>query len=233
MGVATRRLLAPRFSPLSVPWHSSFFADDPAWLDRPVDAAAVASLRDASGNLRHALQATGAAQPLVRAHSSAMGDRGVVEFDGVDDRVVQAAYTAVGEPNEMFIVVRYRTVPAANARIVIGAASTHEIRANSTPNWQMNNGTTRSSTITVDTRAHVLYAVWDTTDLLFIDGDRQINNDAGANAPTFLSIGANSAGASPGAIDLGFLGFSDVLLADRIRQQLLAWARRYYLTPRP
>ena len=46
---------ATGFDPLSISWHTAFWAEDPAW-SHPADGVAVSQWDDATGNARHAIQ---------------------------------------------------------------------------------------------------------------------------------------------------------------------------------
>ena len=94
--------LVGRFDPLkAIPWHSVFWAGDPAW-SNPGDGNAVTTWRDGSGNGRD-LGGSGTARPLFRASVAALNNRPAVQGDGVDD-LLSVTFTSVPQPYSLVIV---------------------------------------------------------------------------------------------------------------------------------
>ena len=72
------------FDPLSIGWHTAFWAEDPAW-SHPADGVAVSQWDDATGNARHAIQtATPGRQPLYRSSVAALNSKPAVDFVSAD-----------------------------------------------------------------------------------------------------------------------------------------------------
>jgi hypothetical protein len=113
--------LVGRFDPLkAIPWHSVFWAGDPAW-SNPGDGNAVTTWRDGSGNGRD-LGGSGATRPLFRASVAALNNRPAVQGDGVDD-LLSVTFTSVPQPYSLVVVASMAggTFPAA----VGGGAATN------------------------------------------------------------------------------------------------------------
>lgn len=219
--------------PLSIDWHAAFWAEDPNWA-APGDGNAVSQWDDASGNGRHAVQSTAAAQPIFRSSVSSMRTRPAVDFDGTDDWLATAAFaSAITGVSEIFVVARLDTVK--DCAIVHGISGTAR-RAVQTisagANWAVFQGSTTVSGGATDTDAHAFRAVFDTTDELHLDGALVASGDAGSENLTGLRIGAN-AGGSGFFLDgqVAFVGLKEGTLTAQERSDLLAWARDHYGTP--
>lgn len=212
-------------------WQAAFDASDPLWAN-PGDGNAVSSWRDASGHGFHATQATGTKQPIYRAASAGMNGKPVVSFDGVDDFLQTVAWPFIGQPNEIIVIGRFRSLGASkNMHTGIASGNRHQFRINSGGTlWTMDAGTALSGG-TADTSKHFFREVYDSTDTLDIDGVNILSGNAGALSLTGFTIGAAQDGTAAGAVDIAFIGISDSLLSARQRDDLLAQSRAFYATP--
>lgn len=223
----------PPFDPLSVPAYASFWASDPAWTP-PADGAAVALWPDASGNGRDAAQATGDNQPTFRSASSGMGNKPVIEFDGVNDRLLTAAFGVVlAQPNEMVAVVRYRSL-VANAFFVDGITSTARnamgVGGGGTT-WRIFAGGSAVQSGGISTTRRYFRGVFDATSTVFVDGTQIATGNAGAHGIDGIRMGANQPLTIFAAVDVAFLALFDTPLTTQQRNDLLNWSRAFYGTP--
>lgn len=225
------RFTAAAVIPLTIAWHHAFWASDPSWTNPGADTA-VSSWRDASGNGNTATQPTGGKQPIYRASSASLGNKPIIEFDGVDDYLATAVFATVPQPTELFVVCRFRSV-VNSSRVLDNASSTHRqlLFTSSAGKWGISAGTVLASATAVDTTKHAVRAVFDTTDEVFLDGSSIVSGDAGSQDSTGLVVGASSAFASPGAVDIAFIGQKAGLLTTQERSDLLAWSQSFYGTP--
>ena len=75
------------------------------------DGAALATWPDSGPNGYNLTQATSGNRPLFRA--SAIGGRPAVEFDGSNDNMAVAFGTTYSQPNTVFVVVQFVSVPSS------------------------------------------------------------------------------------------------------------------------
>lgn len=71
------------------------------------DGDAISQWNDVSGHGRHLLQATGGKQPLYKTNINYSVP--AVRFDGIDDFLQTAGFTALPQPYELLIVCKYRS----------------------------------------------------------------------------------------------------------------------------
>lgn len=92
-----------RFTPRSI-------ANLSLWLDAADTATitqvagAVSQWNDKSGNAYHATQATGANQPITNTRT--VNSKNVLDFDGSNDYMATAAFTAISQPLTIFLVMQ-------------------------------------------------------------------------------------------------------------------------------
>src|SRR5690606_10619334 len=77
------------------------------------DGAALATWPDSGPNGYDLTQATSGNQPLFRA--SAIGGRPAVQFDGTNDRMARTFGTTYSQPNTVFIVGEFLSIPPNQA----------------------------------------------------------------------------------------------------------------------
>jgi hypothetical protein len=223
------------FDPLSLPWHTAFWASDRSWAS-PVDGGSVASWRDASGNGHTASQATGSKQPTF--HFFDLGGKPCVTFDGVDDFLQTASFTAIGQPATIVVVCQYLTVDVALTRHVIDGITTGGRMASgfSTPSggvalYGMNAGTQITGG-SFDGNAHITVGEFQpsTTEALRVDGAGSVVvGEAGSNSATGVTLGARFDGTTTNAnVRVGFAGLIGRALTQSERIHLDSWAQDYY-----
>lgn len=231
--LAVRRRTAHSFafSPASIPWHSMFWASGAEFGALAVaDGGAVASWPD-EASARSATQATGAKQPLYRASSAGMGNRPVVEFSAAAaSSLATSLFTALAQPNEIFIVARMRATTAGKFMFDGASGSRHLLEVVAGPVWDMYGGIDITGG-TPDTSKHAFALLFDATDTLTIDGTGVLSGNAGAQNITTIVLGAAFNGTSSADVDIAFFGLSDVALTAQQRTNLLAWSRSFYGTP--
>jgi hypothetical protein len=132
-------------------------------------------------------QATGTAQPTLKAGANGINGLKVAQFDGTTDRMATAAFASPTAGVSVFAVVQFRVVPAAFAMIASHAAGATwvtpfarwALRANSTgakiEAWvedaSVSPGNFATSTSATDTVAGVRGVVYDQTNIaLYKDG---------------------------------------------------------------
>src|SRR4051812_40492914 len=91
------------FDPLSLSPHVWFKADSESYANND----AVGTVTDRSGNSRNATQATAAQKPTFK--TGIQNGLPVYRFDGVDDNMATAAWTALSQPTTIFFVASYTT----------------------------------------------------------------------------------------------------------------------------
>lgn len=235
-GVLSRRAVSGgggAFDPLSISWHTAFWAEDPNWT-APGDGNAVSQWDDASGNGRHATQATGSKQPIYRASAAAFNSQPVVEFDGTDDWLATAAFAAaITGASEHFVVAKFDTLTANTAlQHGISGSARRSIQTDGGTQWQVFQGSTGVWGGTNDPALHAFRAVFDSTDEIVVDGTSLASGNAGAENLTGVRLGAN-AGGTAGFFDgrIAFVGIKSGTLTSTERSDLLAWAQSHYGTP--
>lgn len=107
----------PAFTPATIANLALWFdAADTATITHV--AGAVSQWNDKSGNARHATQATGANQPTTGTRT--VNGRNVLDFDGTNDYLVTAAFTALTQPLTIFLVMKLDQTAATR-----GVGQTH------------------------------------------------------------------------------------------------------------
>lgn len=222
---------AAPFSPLDIDWDTLFWADDITGL---VDSDPVATWSDSSGNAHDATQATAAKRPIYRAALAGFNGRAVVEFDGVDDWLATAAFTAVAS-GEVAVIVQ-RTGASTDQQSYfsgIGATNRWNIgsRLGGTSNRFIFQGAAKAAG-SEDGAKHYLRGDFDATDRLHFDGTQVFSGDAGSETLTGVRLGAHQDGAAQFfSGHLALLGFKASPLTPTEQENMLAWSRSYYGTP--
>lgn len=226
---------AAPFDPLSIAWDHAYWTEGAEFVALGLaDAAAVGTWPDevATSDLA---QATAGNKPTYRASSASLGSRPVVEFDGVSD-YMQVDFTDLTQPNEYVIVARLRSVPGASANALLtdgfNGTGRHLLGyVGASGAWRIFAGTSLDGG-TADLVKHLFRGEFNTTSSkLFVDEVQQgSTGDAGSHACSGLTLGANNAGATPGAYDVAFVGISTSLLTAQNRTDLHSWAQSLYGT---
>lgn len=233
MRLATRMRLAAAgqgesFDPLSIGWHSAFYADDITGLG---DNDPVATWSDSSGNGRDATQATSSKRPVYKPALATMNGQPAVQFDGVDDALMQSAFTAVAS-GEVVVVVRLGSTSDRGIVNGISGSNRWAIQTSSSQ-WSIHQGTPSGlAGGTVDTSPRFLRAEYQATDKLHVDGTEVVSAAFGAESLTGLTLGAYVGGTSGnmgGAF--AFVGMIDRALTAQERSDLLVWSQSKYGTP--
>lgn len=225
------------FSPLSVTWHSAFWAEDPAW-SNPGNGNAVSSWNDASGNGRHATQATAGNRPTFRSSTAVLNSKPTVQFDGVNDWLSQATFTALSEPGEIVIVGALTSTATAYGYFVDGTGAGGGPRwtvgkSGAVATWELFQGAIIDTGAT-DLLGHYFDAQFASgaNDKLIVDGTTVISGDAGSRQCDSLTIGAAlSGGSSFMPCHIAFIGLKGSALTTQERTDLRTWAQSYYATP--
>jgi hypothetical protein len=199
---------AAPFNPLTaISWHTAVWAEDAAW-SHPADGAAVATWRDGSGHSRDLVQATGTMQPLYRAVTAALGGRPAIEFDGVDDSLAVASFTAVAPPFSLVVVGQRRGAGGggnerAMCRVGGGAAI---IMDPSTKKWVAYNGNNLFSVGTYDTFGHLLAAgfIGPTNSYMNVDGASGAMADPGGGSIQSLGLAIGQVASDYGKMTIAF-----------------------------
>lgn len=222
------------FNPLSIAWHAAFWAEDPVW-SNPGDGNTVSQWDDASGNSRHANQATAGKRPIYRASVAALGARPAVEFDTTDDFLATAAWTALVQANTIMAVgifpgnvntVGIDGITSTNRHFFGTETGTAKIRIFA--------GTSLVSSVDGDNAGHYFRARYNgATSTLHRDGTQVASGTTGTSPHTLTGITLGSAfdGVRPMGIKLAFLGVLDVDPTAEQIANFLAWTRRHYGTP--
>lgn len=86
------------------------------------DGDPIGSWDDASGNSRHALQATAGSRPLLKLGANGLNGHAVVRFDGTDDRL--SATIDAATVQRLFVVAKKNSSPAAATDDLFGYGTT-------------------------------------------------------------------------------------------------------------
>lgn len=222
------------FDPLSISWHTAFWAEDPDWTD-PGDGNAVSQWDDASGNGRHATQGTASVQPTYRASTAAFNSNPTVEFDGDDDLSTATFADITGECE--YFIVGSRSDDDNTEFFVDGVTSGKRrgvfqiVGGGGTNWWAIYAGFTREGGSTPDTAPHALRAVFDGDDTLHYDGTEIINDNAGSDDLDGLYLGRGQGGGGRLVGHIAFVGLKEGTLTSQERADLLSWAQSHYGTP--
>lgn len=119
------------FDPTTITGLALWFKADAGLLDASdapitVDGTAIKTWQDQSGNTKHAVQATGANQPLYKAGIT--NGKPVVRFDGSNDTLVTPAVAEAGWTTGATVICAYTLKAAGNYPFVITASNGPELR---------------------------------------------------------------------------------------------------------
>jgi hypothetical protein len=198
------------FTPLMIPWHTAFWADDPAW-GHPADGVTVQTWPDATGNGRNASTVNpGTYQPIWRASIAALNNQAALDFTTNFKSLLTTAWTAVAQPWSVVVIIHIRN--ATNSLQFLDGKSISNraiLGINASTKWFFNCGNVDLvSSVTADTVAHLFTIVGnDVSSVLEVDGT-SVSGNAGSNANTGLSLNSNYAD-SGGYLnqEMAFVGF--------------------------
>lgn len=236
LAAAGRAPGAGPFDPLSITWHTAFWAEGPNMdAQAYADQDPVSLWPDESGNGRDASQATGAQQPEFHSAFAALNNQPAVKGDA-DDWMDTAAWTELAQPNTIVSVMVFDTLTTNGAYVAydgLASGSRHQMWAQITSgadDWRLYAGSTLVGG-TYDDIGHLFIAEFDATDSLEVDGSVVASGNAGAQGLgglTLFNTNPHNA-AMRGAI--AFIGIYDGLLTAQQKADLRAWATGHYGTP--
>jgi hypothetical protein len=177
------------------------------------DTTAIGTLTDQTGNSRDATQATGTKQPLAQTVSGMK----VARFDGTDDWLRTAAFTAVSQPTTYVFLYKYRVHrPSGNKYILDGLSAvdrhyfiTHD------GDWLVHAGYELIGGV-ADTDWHVhTFVLNGASSSHYIDGALESSGDVGSRGIDGFTIGTYFVPAAQYQFDgdLAYLGMYDGDLA--------------------
>ena len=219
------------FDPLSIGWHTVFYADD-LTLD---DGDPVGTWPDSSGNSRDATQATAANQPAYRSAHTPLGGQPAVEAaDG--DFMKTAAFTALTQPNTIVAVC---VLPATTATtlhdgIASGNRNLHYgvAQGGDDPRYSLFAGSAnaRSPVATDNTKRLVVSEYNGSSSRIILDGTAYSPGDPGSHSLTGLTVFSYFDGSNAKGLTIAFLGLADGLLTSTQLSDLHGWAQGKYGT---
>ena len=122
---------------------------------------------------------------------------GGLDFDGVDDFLSLAAFSSgsISQPFSMFVAAK-SNASDANQKIVSGSSN---IFIGTSPSFDgryniRGGGTIIEGSTTSDTNYHILTALFNTTDELFLDGSSELSGDSGSSSLSTLYLGQQDNG---------------------------------------
>ena len=225
------------FDPLSIPWHSAFWASDPGWTP-PADGAAVSSWRNSGTSAANATQATGTAQPTFRSAYANLNGKPAVDFDGTADWLITAS-PLIAQPNHI-VVVGWLDPSHAPTPFTCdsGAGTRHMLRLHESPNNAlMYAGAAPTITGAGVTGSHAVLALFNGAASAFRKNGTAytVPSTVGAEGLQSLCIGSQGAG-TPAAYYKGGIAFfavSDTTLTAQQITDLETWAKNFYGVPIP
>jgi hypothetical protein len=150
---------------------------------------------DQSGNGNDATQGTAGSQPKIVDAGVLVS--GGIDFDGTDDFLSLAAFSSgsISQPFSMFVAAK-SNASDANQKIVSGISS---IFIGTSPSFDgryniRGGGTIIEGSTTSDTNYHILTALFNTTDELFLDGSSELSGDSGSSSLSTLHLGQQDNG---------------------------------------
>lgn len=232
MRTASGRMLSGNmFHPLSIVWHSVWWAGDPGW-SHPSDGSLVSSWHDATGNGHDASQGTGGNQPTYRASSASFNNKPAVDFTAGSRYLSVGAFTTLGSgPSAFSVVSVVKAGTTANNFYFSGCPTgpAGAIGVQSTPAWRLFNGSAVSAG-TADTSPHFYSAIFNGASTKLIVGSTTYNPGS-AGTSTVASYQLNGyTGAATGTDGLiAFLGLYDGDITAHVRwNDLKIWISNMY-----
>lgn len=220
------------FNPLTIPWHSAFWASGTDFTALGLaDAAAVGTFPDEIAT-KDATQATEAAKPTYRAAFAALNSKPAVDFDGVDDFLVSSAFTSVPQPYTQVIVASVTTLQLSAFAAVDSTTGLRGVAIGTGNLWSIGYGTAVNGSAAT-TGGHCLFGYAEgANSTLKADGSTVVSgSNAGTTGVAIHRLGGRSSGTTPLAGAIAFYGLLARALTGQEETDLLAWARSFYGTP--
>ena len=220
------------FHPLtSIPWHSAFWASDPAWTP-PADGAPVTSWRNAGTSGANATPDTGQ-QPTYRAAFTALNGKPAVDF-GTTARPLVTGSPTITQP--LHVVLIGWQDPAGNGQenqITDGTLSRTIIENfGAGANFKLYAGDFIDYVGAGRTGPFVFITLHATSSAHRSNGTAYTGGNAGSNGIGGLKLGAGNGGPfMKGA--LSFVGVKASPLTAQEIADLETWAKTYYGVPMP
>jgi hypothetical protein len=215
------------FSPLSIPWHSAFWASDPQWIP-PANGAPVGAWRNA-GSCGIGLTAGVA---TYRASYANLNGRPAIEYNGTTDNS-RASTPSIAQPNHVFAVGWLDSTSGATAVLLDGTSGRHFIRTVPAGTVELHAGASPPAIAGAGGSGPFALAVLfnQAASKLRAEGvEYVVPSTVGTSAFGGLGIGAISGGVSFKG-GLGFIGVSDTELTAQQLYDLEQWARDFYDVP--
>lgn len=196
-----------------IAWSKLYWASDPDWTP-PADGATVASWRNAGSVAGDATQGSETVKPLYDATYTDLGNQPALVFDGTDDGMVSAAFTAIPQPWTWVMVVYVSAVTGGDCfgtpQFGVGASA---FLGQVSGVWRF--GTNVGSVLNggiATVGAHVMCGVADgANSRLLVDGAVVAAGTMAAASATRIILGADGAASNyaPGAMSLAGLYAGD------------------------
>lgn len=172
----------------------------------------VSSWTDLSGQGNHATQATGTKQPTYK--TNVLNGRPVVRFDGVDDYLQTAAFSApLSQPSTMFVVCSFSGL-SDTATDGLTAGARHLLVQSGATTVGISAGTYLSYTDASPSGVSIWSALYNgTTSELYRNGASKAAGNAGTNQLAGLTIGADHR--APAAADYIQGDMPEIILYNR------------------
>lgn len=223
--------------PRTSAWTPALASPAPDFWHRPeelagiADGAALASWTDATGNARHAANATGAEQPIVKTNQ--LNGLPCVRFDGVDDDLTVVGH-GLAKPCTIFVVAKLVSASALNGDRLYHASNMYlSIGGTGNNDYLMNGGASlQYSTDTLDSNPHIHAHVFSDTavSLGAFDGN-VVTGNAGTTAPSGNMVYASTGTTGHLPVDVfEVVAFNGALSADAREQVEQYLAAKYALT---
>ena len=216
-----------------VAWHAAYWASDPGWTP-PANGATVTSWRDGSGNARTMSSAGGLQPPTFRTTVAGLNNKPGVEYDGTDDRLHSATFTAINPPYAMVAVFR-PTVDGVDRYTLTSSnmSGGAGVGINASSNWHLFAGADLVGTAVTAASHFLNTTVNGASSTIRVDGVQVAAGNSGTPpaADRWMIATYANGSAAYGKSTYGFVGFKIGALTGPEETGLLAWARSFYGTP--
>lgn len=230
--VMARPSVAAAFDPLTgIAWHTAVWADDPGWAN-PGNGGAVTGWDDGTGN-GHDLTTT-LGSPTFRTTVAALNNHAGVDFDGSDDEMFSAAFTAVHQTFSAVFIGTYDGVGGGSYDRLISLATPNTIftclyRASS-GYFAAYAGGFGETTVTATTGGHALRGKFTgASSVLNVDGTSAAVSPGGGDATAFGLGGSGSGAVDRANVHVGFAGlYAGDVTAHAGWAGFVSWVSTYY-----
>jgi hypothetical protein len=227
--LAAKWLPAPPPIPLSIPWHSAFWASDPTWTP-PADGGAVSSWRNAGTSAAAAIQATPAQQPVYRAAYANLNGKPVVDYDGT--RFLQVAGSIDSQPIHWYFVTYGTGISGGQYSLTDGNPARNLIRTADGGTMLIFGGSAVVSFGTEKFGATHLSVLFNgANSSVRVNGQNFTNLNPGLNGQDSMWVGASLNGSNPYAGGIAFFACITRALTTQELSDLSAWAVAFYGVP--